>query len=196
MKTPILVTCILAFAIAIVSARPVSDGRGWFPAGSNPKDYKMEITTSVHHSGTKAAMIQYTAATEPSGFGTFMQMHKPGEWAGKKLKMTAYVKTENIIDWCGMWCRVDAAGGKGSFDFDNMGDRPIKGTTDWKKYEIIVNVPKDAEAVAYGVLVSGKGTAYFDDVTFEVLGPADAEPYNNASKSKMSDKPENLNFEN
>jgi hypothetical protein len=175
-------------------ASPDSES-GWFPAGSHPKDYKMEITDKVKHSGSSSAMIKFTSDKESDGFGTFMQMHKPGAWAGKKIKMTGFLKSEDVKNWSGMWCRVDAASGKESFDFDNMGDRPIKGTTDWKKYEITVNVPSDASAVAYGVLLNGGGTVYFDDIAFEVLGAADAEPHNGKMGKKMPDKPANLNFE-
>lgn len=181
----------LLLSSAKVKSNPSGD-KGWFPAGSHPKEYQMEITSSMKHTGSHCAMIKYVSTGAPSGFGTFMQMHKPGAWAGKKLKMTGYVKTENVADWCGMWCRVDGADGKEMVDFDNMQDRPLKGSTDWTKCEITINVTKDASAIAYGVLVSGKGAAYFDDISFEVIGDADPHP-----KSKMSgtDKPTNLNFE-
>jgi hypothetical protein len=185
----------LGINASTVSSKPTpeSSGGGWFAAGSNPKDYKMEITTAVKHSGTHAAMIQYTSTDKPSGFGTYMQMHKPGAWLGKEVKMTGWIKSENVEDWSGMWCRVDGADRKEMLDFDNMEDRPIKGTTDWKKYEITVNIPKDASAIAYGVLVSGKGTVYFDDITFEVLG--DAKPPKKKGRD-LPDNPANLNFEN
>lgn len=150
----------------------------------------MEITSEQKHSGSHSAMIEYTSAKDPSGFGTFMQMHKPGAWAGKKIRMTGYVKSEGVTDWAGMWCRVDGADGKESVDFDNMHDRAIKGTTGWTKYEITVNVPNDASAVAYGVLLSGKGTVWFDDVTFEVLGKAEPR-----RKAELPDTPANLDFE-
>jgi hypothetical protein len=179
---------------ASLLAHPVDESKGWFPAGSHPKEYQMGITGDQKHSGSHSAMIKYTATTDPSGFGTFMQMHKPGSFAGKKIKMTGYVKSENVSSWAGMWCRVDDANGKESLDFDNMQDRAIKGTTDWTKYEIIMNVPKEAGAIAYGVLLSGKGTIYFDDISFQVIG--DAVPGENHMKSRnMPDKPENLDFE-
>ena len=174
-------------------SQPTGKDNGWFPAGSNPKNYTMEVTPAAKHTGSKGGMIKYTSSNEPTGFGTYMQMHQPGAWAGKKVKMTGYVRTEDVSGWCGMWCRIDGADGKETIDFDNMGDRPIKGTTDWTKYEITVNITKDASAIAYGVLLNGKGTAFFDDITFEVLGDADLSKL----RSRVSaDKPANLNFEN
>lgn len=199
MKKTLLAFCGIATVAAIlflnVSLKAVDKEKsGWFPAGSHPKEYKMEIQSEVHHSGSKAAMMKYTASTEPSGFGTYMQMIQPGTWLGKKIRMTGWIKTVDA-DWCGMWGRVD--GDKGDMiDFDNMGDRPIKGTTDWTKYEVDLNVQKDAKAVAFGVLLSGKGTVYFDDISFEVLGDAvPGERHDKKLENGYPDKPANLNFE-
>ena len=38
------------------------------------------------------------------------------------------------MSWAGLWMRVDK--GKDMVAFDNMQDRPIKGTTDWQRYYI------------------------------------------------------------
>ena len=176
-----------------ISANP-SDSNGWFAAGSNPTEYLMELNEAGKHSGSKGAMIKYTASGKPSGFGTYMQMHKPGAWLGKKIKMTGWVKTEGVDGWCGMWCRVDGPSRGESLDFDNMQDRALKGTTGWTKCEIIMNVQKEATAIAYGVLLDGRGVAYFDDITFEVLG--DAVPGESHKSSQIANSPANLNMEN
>jgi hypothetical protein len=141
---------------------------GWIRAGSHPDEYLMGFTPEKE----AIAKIEYNAKSEPSGFGTFMQMYPPGKWLGKRLKMTGMIRTENVENWCGMWCRIDGQNEGETYDFDNMNDRPITGTTDWKKYEIIVNIPAKASAIAYGVLVGGRGTAYFKDISFEEIGNA------------------------
>jgi hypothetical protein len=200
MKKTLLAFCgIVAVASILflgVSSKAVDKEKGgWFPAGSHPKEYKMEIQSEVHHSGSKAAMMKYTASTEPSGFGTYMQSHRPGAWLGKKIKMTGWIKTENVDGWCGMWGRIDGDKSE-TIDFDNMEDRSIKGTTDWTKYEVILNVQKDAKAVAYGVLLAGKGTVYFDDISFDILGDAvPGESHQKKLEKEYPDKPANLNFE-
>lgn len=149
-----------------------SKRNGWMRAGSAPRNYIMGTDDNTI-SGGYINFIRYTSSEQPAGFGTYMKMHEPGNWAGKKLRMTGFVRTENVENWCGMWCRVDGDRESNEvLDFDNMGKRPIKGTTDWQKYEITVNVPKRATAIAYGVLVNGKGVAYFKDINFEVVGEA------------------------
>ena len=53
--------------------------------------------------------------------------------------------------------------------FDNMSDRPIVGTTDWKKYDIVLDVPNNASNIAFGALLSGTGQIWFEKLTFEIV---------------------------
>jgi len=41
--------------------------------------------------------------------------------------------------------------------FDNMQKRAINGTTGWQRYEVVLDVPKDATVVAFGILLNGGG---------------------------------------
>ncbi len=71
-----------------------------------------------------------------------------------------------------MWMRVDGDNPnphKRSLSFDNMQGRPIKGTVDWKKYEIILDVPQESVLIAYGVLLDGPGSVWLDNFEFEVI---------------------------
>ena len=49
-------------------------------------------------------------------------------------------------------------GDKHLLGFDNMDDRAVKGTTDWKQFEFVLDVPTGAVNVLFGNLISGKGT--------------------------------------
>ena len=92
--------------------------------------------------------------------------------------------------------RVDGAKKDETLAFDNMQDRAIKGTTDWKKYEIVLDVPENSEMVAFGLLLSGKGQVWMDDLQFEVVGkdvPTTGRATGAASQAAKA--PLNLNFE-
>jgi len=56
--------------------------------------------------------------------------------------------------------------------FDNMQSRPIKGTTDWQKYGVVLDVPQDATGVFSGVLLGGTGQVWISNPKFEVVGAA------------------------
>ena len=91
---------------------------------------------------------------------------------GKRIRYSGYIKTQGITrEWAGLWWRVD--GKSGVLAFDNMHDRGVTGTTDWKRYEIDLQVPADATNINFGAIHSGDGSAWFDGLSVTV----DGEPY-------------------
>ena len=92
--------------------------------------------------------------------------------AGKRARYSGYIRTEGITrGFAGLWWRVD--GDSGVLAFDNMQNRGVTGTTDWKRYEIELPVDKDARNINFGALLTGDGTAWFDGLAVEL----DGEPY-------------------
>ncbi len=140
--------------------------KGWFAAGSHPQNYEMSVDTQVKHSGKAGAHIKFIGA-QAEGFGTLMQMYKADDYRGKRVRLSAWMKTEGA-DSANLWLRVDGA--KGMLGFDNMGNRAVKGTSEWKKYEITLDVPENAINIGFGAFVAGKGQAWVDDFLFEVVG--------------------------
>jgi hypothetical protein len=163
--------------------------KGWFPAGSHPGDYLMAVDKVVVHSGAGSATIK-SIVPEPKGFGTLMQQCAPGDYREKRVRFSSYIKSKDVTGWAGLWFRVD--GGKArSLRFDNMQDRPIKGTKDWTKCENVLDVPKESTNLAYGVLLSGGGQVWFDDVNFEIVDKSVPTTDVRGGNSK----PSNLKFE-
>jgi erythromycin esterase-like protein len=57
-----------------------------------------------------------------------------------------------------------------------MASRGAKGTTSWAPYTISLDVPADARAIKFGVLHTGKGTAWFDSLAIEIDGVPYSDP--------------------
>jgi hypothetical protein len=168
---------------------------GWFIAGSKPKSYEMGIEKGGGQNGKNAATIK-SIDKEISGFGTLMQQCQPGKYSGKRIKMTGYVKSENVSNWAGLWFRVDQEDSKEPLSFDNMHDRQIKGTTDWKKYELVLDVPHNASLIAYGALLNGQGQIWFDSITIEIVDHSTLTTGSiKAKPSATQTEPTNLDFE-
>jgi len=140
--------------------------KGWLRAGSHPQDYEMSVDTAVKHGGKAGARIKFIG-TNAEGFGTLMQIYKADDYRGRRLRMSAWMKTEDA-ESANLWLRVDGA--KNTLGFDNMHNRAVKGTSEWKKYELTLDVPAEAVNIAFGAFVGGKGQAWVDDYSFEVVG--------------------------
>jgi len=86
---------------------------------------------------------------------------------------------------------VDGENSKAPLTIDNMSDRPITGTTNWTKYEIVLDVALNASKIAYGALLRGNGQIWFDELKFEIVDSS--VPV--TSHVQDTSEPSNLNFE-
>jgi len=183
--------CAAMFFLFTLAAGCAEDAPGWFKAGNQPASYDMGTDKAVAHTGSSSGFIR-SIKPVPEGFGTFMQMFDASQYRGKRLRYSAFVKCENIDRWAGLWMRVDK--GKDSIAFDNMQQRPIRGTLDWTEYSIVLDVDQAAEKIAFGILIDGFGAAWIDDVQFTVVG--DDAPVTDMIKNQQNaPAPKNLNFD-
>lgn len=139
---------------------------GWRLRGSNPECYQVGVDATVAHSGTKSGFI--SSRPDPKGFGTIMQVFKADNYQDKRLRLSAFVKADDVKEWAGLWMRIDGDHGE-MLGFDNMEDRPIKGTADWEKVKIVLDVPRFAYEIAFGLLLRGSGQVWLDYIEFETV---------------------------
>jgi hypothetical protein len=174
--------------------------KGWFAAGDSPKDYIMSLDRNVSHSGKSSASLK-SIVSKAHGFGTLMQTFKGDSFRAKRIRFSGYVRAKEVMDWAGLWLRVDGSNAGEMLAFDNMQDRPIKGTTDWQKYEIVLDVPEQSQAIAFGLLLAGPGQVWMDDLAFEVVGNDVATTAERPTTTRqrpterLSKAPTNLDFE-
>jgi hypothetical protein len=166
--------------------------KSWFMAGSHPQDYELGIDHRVIYNGKNSGYIK-SIVVEPKGFGTLMQMFKADEYRNKRMRFSAVVKSEGIEDWVGLWMRIDGPEQGETLGFDNMQNRPIKGTTEWQKYEVVLDVSQESVAIAFGILLSRGGQAWLSDGRFEEVSP-DVPVTALSEESKFLDRPGNLDF--
>jgi hypothetical protein len=173
---------------------------GWQLAGGNPKNYETGLDSKVTIAGQPSAYLRSTGAAPEAkqNFGTLMQgFEVTQQYAGRRVRFSAFVKSDSVAGWSGLWMRVDGKD-KPGLSFDNMQNRVIQGTSDWRRYEVVLDVPEDATAIAFGILLSKSGTVWMSGVTFEVVGAN--VPVTNMvgalpAAGPPPTTPQNLNFE-
>jgi hypothetical protein len=144
----------------------------WVAGGSKYKCYFMGTEKGAGRDGKSGATIQ-SLKKKVKGYGTLMQNTLPDKFLGKRVRMVGFIKTANVQEWAGFWFRVDQQYTGQMLAFDNMHDglvdRSIKGTKDWTRCEIVLDVPLSASNLAYGALLQGAGQIWFDDISFEIV---------------------------
>lgn len=87
-----------------------------------------------------------------------------GAAAGHRLTLSGVIRTENLVGGiAALWLRADAPAGP-SLGFDNMRNRAPSGTTGWSRFSVTISVPRNASGIVLGVMLTGKGTAWFDEL--------------------------------
>ena len=167
---------------------------GWAKGGSQAKSYEMVTEKDAGPEGGNAATIK-SINKKIKGFGTLMQSSAPSKYLGKRVRMSGQMKSKNVADWAGLWFRIDHENPRKSLSFDNMKDgktdRSIKGTTEWKKYEIVLDIPENANNMSYGALLNGTGQIWFTNIEFEIVD--NSVPTTGREKKT---EPTNLDFKN
>lgn len=167
---PVLFLAMGAGMLAQVSALPA----GWTQVGTRLNNYAMLIDSRSGRTGGAVCIKSHLESSDPTAWGGTMESFRLTGHRGKRLRFSAYVKSVGTTGWAGLWLRVDGPDHK-TLAFDNMLDRPIAGTREWARYEVVLDVAADSAVINFGMLLTGKGEVWLDDLTFEVLsggGPA------------------------
>lgn len=175
---------VLFSSIAAGAAPP----KGWFIAGTKPAEYESGLDAAAIHNFRPSAYLK-SKSPVLEGFGTLMQEFRADHYRGKRIRFSGVLKTADA-DWAGLWLRIDE--GSTTLAFDNMQDRPVKGSTEWKRYEVVLDVPPNATGIFFGVLLSGSGEVWLNDSKIEVVG---GEILPTAQPVQLPrDEPRNLDF--
>lgn len=170
-SSSLVLACALATACSSTTVREVPAGHdgsvpGWFLSGPRLQAFRIGVDREVHFAGTASGRLESTE--KDSGAGTLMQSVAPDAYVGQRLRFSALVRTREVEGWAGLWMRVDRPDGRATFD--NMQQRPLRGSNEWTRVEVVLDVAHDATAVHFGLLQDGKGISWLDEATLETVG--------------------------
>ncbi len=128
------------------------------------------------------------------GYGTLMQSANADKFIGKRIRLSGYIKSQNVSEKAGFWLRIGQANSQSFLAFDSMMDRAVTGTTDWKKYEIVLDVPEGLANFLWRI-ASRNRQIWFDKLNFEIVDTNVPTTGKKADRVKVKDEPMNLDFE-
>ncbi|MEK3953447.1 AraC family transcriptional regulator [Psychrobacillus sp. FSL K6-1464] len=164
---------------------------GWNLSGSYTELYELTVDDKVFHTGTKSGLLFAKGEANEQQFGTMMQGFQAENYKNKRIKMSCFLKTDQVTK-CGAWLRVDNVAGD-TLQFDNMDSRSIHGTTDWNHYSIVLDVPEESASIHFGVLLVGKGKVWADGFRFEEVNEK-VDSTNMLFQDNLPKQPINLDF--
>jgi len=137
-------------------------------------NYTISLDSIQVKSGKYAIAIEFTGSSVDF---QAVQYVLPGIYSGKKITLSGYIKTENVTGgYAGLWMRIDPG-----IANNDMRQDGVTGTTDWKKYEIRLDMgdPAISKQIVFGGLLVGKGKMWMDDlrITIDRENVSYAKPY-------------------
>ncbi|HEX2866058.1 MAG TPA: hypothetical protein VHO03_03400 [Ignavibacteriales bacterium] len=171
--------------------------KGWIKAGTDSKSYEVGIEKGAGNDGSNAAYIKSIKA-DIKGFGVLLQGFSAEKYLGKRVRLSGYMKSKDVENSAGFVMRIENEEDRSHpLGFDNMSNRPVKGNTDWKIYQVVLDVPENSTEIMLGGLLTGKGQVWFSNLKFEVV---DKSVPTTDLGSIINDKgepvePTNLNFQ-
>ncbi len=129
--------------------------------------YSVTLDESTQHNSHPTRLI--SSATADNLFHTSWDCNDrhPEKYLGKKVRLSAWIKTEGVTVGATLTIRSLGPAYK---DLNRPATlRYIKGTTDWKHYEVIGTVHPDTQDLNPGIRLYGKGKVWFDDLKYEVV---------------------------
>jgi hypothetical protein len=147
-------------------------------SSSNKEHYSTGYDDEVTYNQVRSAFIQSNSNDlELTKHAGLMHRSEITNIKGKRLRFSAFIKTENVQGWAQLYIRIDGHRNKvykkqewALLAYAGMYDRPITGTTDWTQYSVVLDVPKRGSNMGFGVFLSGSGKVWLNDFQFEVVG--------------------------
>jgi len=176
-------------------------GWNWFGSFRRP-DYEYGISDDLHYHGNKCLFIRsldlpdnpITTTAFPGPpimlpfplMATLSQEFKANQYRGKRMKFSAIIKSEAREGSAALTMTI--SGNCQMLMYDYMIGRNITGITDWKKAEVVLDVPVESTTIQFGITMRGKGQIWASGLVFE-------ETTDESTGMKMfEDEPRNLDF--
>jgi hypothetical protein len=148
-----------------------SDPSGWDQRGTDLADYDVDTAPVVRFNRLATAHVKSKSPdspTELSKFSTAATSVDLTAYRGARLRFSAVVRGAGIKGGGALWLLLTDANND-LLALDNMGDRLIKGDTDWNRYQVTLNVPITAVEGSFGVMAEGAGEVWASDPRLEVV---------------------------
>lgn len=191
----LFVLATLVLPVGALAAESVGDARGWFFDSQDigTQDYVVGLDRTVRRGGRVSAFVE-NKIENPAGHGALIQVLKSNRYRGKRVRLSAYLRTQKVDGRAGLFLRVEGTDRFRPLSWDNMQNRPIRGSAEWAQYSIVLDVPPESVRIIFGFSLVGEGRLWADDFKFEVVDStvATTDP---TKEWTLPEEPQNLAFE-
>jgi hypothetical protein len=156
--------------------------QGWTANQTHAGEYRVGIDHQFLYQGKPSVFLRSLVAG-PMGTVNVVQQFQAVPYRGSRIRLTAFLQTASVAK-----ASIGLVGVNGADNPPSIATA-ISGTNPWKKYDIVMDVPKDTGLIRIFFGMSGSGTLWA--ANFGVERVSLQVPL---TTQQLPSKPENLNF--
>lgn len=147
-----------------------ADVPGWqVPGSKDRRGYSFSLDTAVKFHGDRSLLIRSVVPEPRDPNNTFIQQKFSAEhFRNKRIRLSAYAKLSNV-ESANFWLQI-TADNMVVLNDDRMNDRLLKGSADWRRYDIVMDVPDKSSLIRVGISLQGSGQLWVDKLTIDEVG--------------------------
>ena len=159
------------------SAAPGTVGApaGWFVGQhAGPPSYTFTHDADTPRTGKLSLRIDNVG---PEPWGALDQVIVATPWRGKTLRFSAWLRTRDAkgnAHGGGAGLAMQTRHGGYVVEQVRMRTDAVHGTTDWARYEVHLEVARNADQIEVGVNLFGPGSVWVDEAALDVVDPPSA----------------------
>jgi len=145
---------------------PTGGPEGWYSyQHAGEPSYVFVLDADVRHSGLRSLRVD-NIGSQP--YGSTAQIVRGANFVGRKVRFSAWLRTRDTVDGASLFLIAEQGGNNLAYNF--MAGSEVKGTHDWARHSITLDVPPGADQLRVGVTLQGPGSVWFDDAELEFVG--------------------------
>lgn len=167
--------------------KPDSVPTGWVLKNPTVTGYSCSLDRRVVQHGRASLRVQWDTVGM-LGFGGFMQMLPGAEFAGKEVEVSCWIRTQGFGQggYANMIIMEQSTSGTARQEADTL--HAVRGTSDWTRFTTKMRLGEDIAMLALSSVVTGRGTAWFDNVEIRIDGRILEDPKVPELKSSLTEK--------
>ncbi len=148
---------------------PTNDDQKWQKWSYVSPEYAAAVDPAVTHEGRAAVCISSETAPGNQWCSYGVNDRFPAKYLGHRVRMTAWVKTEDVTGRSGMSLR--AVTGDNSHAIAVKENKTLMGTNEWEEMSVELDVPEGTQCLSSAILLVGSGKMWVDvgSVRWEVV---------------------------
>lgn len=189
MKNTVLLVACLLFSKLTLKAQMLPNA--WTKSGTWASSYSMKIKPNEGLNNSNALLLE-SIGKNIMGSGAIIQTISSSNYVGKRIKLSAYIKTENVNNFaCLVLCSQQNVANFWNNDASVSDDKKtfLKGNHTYKKIDCYLNVTDNFGNIVLGAMIKGEGKIWLDRFNLEIIENI------KETGNELSKAPQNMEFE-